>query len=223
MKNRLKCLSLAVLMMVMSVTMLSGCGPKKPAPEEAQAYVKAVLDLICTGDYDHTVELADVEEGKESEIRDLLISQVTESISSQSSLNEENAEKFAVFLVNAFKKANYTVGDAVAADDGGYDVTVSIRPLQLFTGIDEELNAVLEERVAAEPDKIMAMSEDEQTDYVMDILLELLDKKIADPKYDDAEEVIVHYGLIEGQNGVYGCSMEDGVKLGSKVFSSSGM
>lgn len=219
MKNRLKCLSLAVLMMVMSVSLLSGCGPKKPAPEEAQAYVKAVLDLICTGDYDHTVELADVEEGKESEIRDLLISQVTESISSQSSLNKENAEKFAVFLVNAFKKANYTVGDAVAADDGGYDVTVSIRPLQLFTGIDEELNAVLEERVAAEPDKIMAMSEDEQTDYVMDILLELLDKKIADPQYDPAEEVVVHYGILEGRDGVYGCSMEDGVRLGSKVFS----
>ena len=72
-------LSLIVLMMLMTVAMLTGCGPKKPAPEEAQAYVKAVLDLMCTGDYDHSVDLADIEEGKESEVRDNLIDQMMRS------------------------------------------------------------------------------------------------------------------------------------------------
>lgn len=219
MKNRLKCLSIVFLMVVMSVTMLSGCGPKKPAPEDAQEYVKAMLDLICTGDYDHAVKLVDVEEGNESEIRDNLAGQMLEGISSNTDLSEEAAKQFADFLMRALEKANYTVGDAVASDDGGYDVTVSIQPLQLFKGINEELNAVIEKRVAEEPDKILSMSEDEQTDYVMDILLELLEKKIDDPQYDPAEEVVVHYGILEGRDGVYGCSMEDGVRLGSKVFS----
>ena len=39
--------------------------PKTGAPtaEDARAYVQAVLDIMCTGDYDHSVELSDIPEG----------------------------------------------------------------------------------------------------------------------------------------------------------------
>ena len=57
----------------------------------------------------------------------------------------------------------------------------------------------------------------------MEILIELLNKKIADPKYDPAEEVVVHYGPMEGQEGVYGCTEAEGEKLGAKLFSTSGL
>ena len=212
-----------LLMVVLVIAMLTGCGPKKPAPEDAQAYVKAVLDLMCTGDYDHSVDLADIEEGKESEVRDNLISEMMTEISSESNLNEEVTAAFRDFMMNALEKAKYTVGDATATEDDGYDVTVSIEPLQIFTGIDEELNDVLEERVASESDKILAMSEEEQTNYVMEIVIELLNKKIEDPQYDPAEEVVVHYGPMEGQKGVYGCTEAEGEKLGSKLFSTAGL
>ena len=223
MKKRSGRLPLLMLAAVMMIVMLSGCGPKKPTPEDAQAYVKAVLDIICTGDYDHAVELVDVEEGKETEVRDNLINQMMEGVSSQANLSDDVVKDFTDFMISALEKANYTVGDAVETDDGGYDVTVSIQPLQIFTGINEELTEVLEEKVAAEPDKIMAMSEEEQTNYVMGILIELLNKKIADPEYDPEEEVVVHYGPMEGQEGVYGCTEAEGEKLGSKLFSQSGM
>ena len=213
---------LLVLMLVMAAAVLTGCGPKKPAPEDAQAYVKAVLDLMCTGDYDHSVDLADIEEGKESELRDNLINEMMTEIGSESNLSDEVTASFRDFMINALGKAKYTVGDAAATDDDGYDVTVSIEPLQIFTGIDEELNEVLEERVAAESDKILAMSEEEQTNYVMAIVIELLNKNLEDPKYDPAEEVVVHYGPMEGQKGVYGCTEAEGEKLGSKLFSASG-
>ena len=216
-------LSLIVLMMLMTVAMLTGCGPKKPAPEEAQAYVKAVLDLMCTGDYDHSVDLADIEEGKESEVRDNLIDQMMSEIGSESNLSEEVTASFRDFMTNALGKAKYTVGAATETEDGGYDVTVSIEPLQIFTGVNEELNTVLEEKVAEESDKILAMSEEEQTNYVMGLVIELLNKKIEDPKYDPAEEVVVHYGPMEGQKGVYGCTEAEGKKLGSKLFSTSGL
>ena len=223
MKKGLERLSLLMLIMVMTVSLLSGCGPKKPAPEEAQAYVKAVLDLMCTGEYDNAVNLADIEEGKEAEVRDNLIDEMMSGISSQSNLNEDVAKDFRDFMIGALEKAKYTVGDAVAADDGGYDVTVSVEPLQLFTGIEDELNSVLEERVAAESEKILGMSEEEQTNYVMSIVIELLNKKIADPQYDPAEEVVVHYGPMEGQKDVYGCTEAEGEKLGSKLFSTEGL
>lgn len=223
MKRNLKYLSLLALMLVMTAALLAGCGPKKPAPEDAQAYVKAVLDLMCTGDYDHEVNLADIEEGKESETRDNLVSEMMKQLGAESNLNDEVTEAFRVFMIDALEKAKYTVGEATATEDGGYDVAVSIEPLQLFNGIDEELNKELEKRVAEESDKILAMSEDEQTNYVMEILIELLNKKLEDPKYDEAEEVVVHYGQLEDQEGVYGCTAAEGEKLGAKLFSSSGL
>lgn len=210
-------------MAVMAVAVLTGCGPKKPAPEDAQAYVKAVLDLMCTGDYDHEVNLADIEEGKETETRDAVVNQMIAEIGSQQNLNDEVKSSFRELMLAALGKAKYTVGEAVETEDGGYDVTVSLEPLQLFTGVSEELDAVLEERVAEEADKILAMSEDEQTNYVMEILIELLNKKIEDPQYDPAEEVVVHYGPMDGQENVYGCTEAEGEKLGAKLFSTSGM
>ncbi len=222
MKKAIGRLALIALMMVMAITMLTGCA-KKPGPEDAQAYVKAVLDLMCTGDYDHTVKLADIEDGKESEVRDNLINEMMSEVSAQSNLNEEVTGAFRDFMMNALEKSKYTVGEAVATDDGGFDVTVSVEPLQIFTGIEEELNTVLEEKVASEPDKILAMSEDEQTNYVMGIVIELLSKKLEDPKYDPAEEVVVHYGPMEGQKGVYGCTEAEGEKLGAKLFSTAGL
>ena len=77
--------------------------------------------------------------------------------------------------------------------------------------------------MAEESDKILAMSEEEQTNYVMEIVIELLNKKLEDPKYDPAETVVVHYGPMEGQKGVYGCTEAEGEKLGSKLFSASGL
>ena len=210
-------------MMVMTAAMLAGCGPKKPTPEDAQAYVKAVLDLMCTGDYDHSVNLADVEEGTEAELRDSLVEETLAGLGAKSNISDELVSEFKEFILEALSKANYTVGDAVETEDGGYDVTVSIAPLQIFTGIEDELLSVLEERVAAEPDKILAMSEEEQNNYIMEILLELLNKKIADPQYDPPEDVVVHYGLMEGEDGVYGCDDAEGEKLGSKLFSQSGL
>ena len=212
-----------ILAAAMMISMLSACGPKKPAPEDAQAYVQAVLDLMCTGDYDHSVKLTDIEEGKESETRDALISEMIKGIGAESNLSEDVTNAFRDFMIKALESSKYTVGEATSTEDGGYDVSVSIEPLKLFTGVDEELNTVLEEKVAAESDKILAMSEDEQTNYVMEILLEILNKKIEKPEYDDAEEVVVHYGPLEDQDGVYGCTEADGEKLGKMLFSQDGL
>ena len=104
MKRGLKHLSLIVIMMVLAVAMLSSCGPKKPEPGEAQAYVKAVIDLMCTGDYDHSVELADIEEGKESETRDALIDQMVKEFSSEAKLSDEVTDSFKAFMVQALEK-----------------------------------------------------------------------------------------------------------------------
>ena len=144
-------------------------------------------------------------------------------IGDKENLSDEVVSSFRDLMLAALEKTKYSVGEAVETEDGGYDVTVTIEPLQIFKGINKELEAVLEDKVAAESDKILAMSEEEQTNYVMEIVLELLSKKVAKPKYDPAEEVVVHYGIIGDKAGVYGCTEAEGEKLGSKLFSTSGL
>lgn len=222
MKTGIKRLLVTALILLLAVSMLAGC-KSKPEPQDAQAYVQAVLDLMCTGDYDHSVELADIEEGKESGIRDGLIDEMMAQISAESKLNEDVSASFKEFMINALAKAKYTVGDAVETEDGGYDVSVSIEPMQIFAGVQDDLTAVLEERISEDSNEILAMSEEEQTNYVMAILIELLNGNLEDPKYDEAEEVIVHYGPMEGEKDVYGCTEAEGEKLGAKLFSSKGL
>ncbi len=223
MKKSFKRLILIMLALVMAIGMLAGCGQKGPTADDAKGYVKAVLDLMCTGDYDHSVDLTDVAEGTENDIRESIIDEMMTELSAQSNLSEEVANGFRQFMSEALTKTKYTVTDAVATDDGGFDVTVSIEPLIIFAGVEDELTSVIQEKAVEDADKIAAMSEDERTNYVMEILIELLNKKIADPQYDPAEDVTVHYGLIEGESGSYGCSEADGEKLGAKLFSQSGL
>ena len=118
MKRCIKHAVAVAMMLILAMSLFTGC-KSEPQPEEAKAYVQAVLDLMCTGDYDHSVNLADVEEGKETEVRDGLVDSMMAQISDESNLNEEVSAAFKDFMINALSKTKYTVGDAVATDDGG--------------------------------------------------------------------------------------------------------
>ncbi len=222
MKRRIKTLSLIALSLILVIGMLSGCS-SKPKPEDAQAYVQAVLDVICTGDYDHSVKIADIEEGKEGELRESVIDAMLASFGAEQGVNDEVKARFKESLIDAFSKAKYTVGDAVATDDGGYDVSVSIEPLQIFAGFNENFESRVQAAAMADADRVAAMSNDEVNAFVMGVLIDMIDENLADPQYDPAETVTVHYGLLDEENNMYGCTSEEGEKLGAKIFSSTGM
>ena len=204
------------------IGMLAGCS-SKPKPEDAQAYVQAVLDVICTGEYDHSVNIVDIEAGTEGELREQVVNEMLASFGAEQGINDEVKNRFRDSMLDAFSKARYTVGDPVATDDGGYDVPVTIEPLQLFAGFSENFESVVQERALADYDKVAAMSEEEMNAYVLDILIDMINDNLADPQYDPPETVTVHYGLIDEENKVYGCDSGEGEKLGEKIFSTAGM
>ena len=222
MKDAIRRVLTAVLIMLAAVLMLTGCRPAQ-TPEDAQAYVQAVLDIMCTGDYDHSVRLAGIEEGKESEMRDGLIDDMIASLSSEEDLSDEVSAAFRDMMVKALENTRYTVGEAAPADDGGFDVTVSIEPLRIYAGVSEKLEAELEKRISDDPDTLLSMTEEEQNEYIMKILLDILSANLDDPQYDPAEEVIVHYGPLEGENDAFGCAESEGERLGEKLFSDEGL
>ena len=189
--------------------------PKTDAPtaEDAKAYVKAVLDIMCTGDYDHSVDLADIPEGEEAQLRDSTIQSAVAAIASDAGLSEEVQADFTDVMRDAFSKAKYTVGDAVPTEDGGYDVTVTIEPLKLYAGATTKL----QEKVTA--DDIAGLSEEEANNLIYTKIAEIIRENLEEPEYAEPQDIVVHYGIIDEQNNLWGVSEEEGEKLGAILFS----
>lgn len=220
MKRKHTLTALLMVVMMLAVSMLTGCAPKLPTAEDAQNYTKAVLDLMCTGDYDHNVKLADVEEGKELETRDAMIDDALRSIAGDAGLTDDVTAEFKDVLIEAFAKCKYTIGEAVETGEGEYDVTVAIEPLKLFAGVQTRLmeqSATLFDDVE-DPG---ALSEQEYNSRIYSLMAKLIKENLQEPVYEDAKEVVVHYGLLDKENNLYGISEEDGSKLGEVLFSAS--
>ena len=240
MKNKLRLTAILVAVAMLSVTVFTGCGgsgsggkkdaaepaavqeaqaeaeapaeaeaakeeaaaaeapaeaPKADAPtaEDAKAYVKAILDIMCTGDYDHSVNLSDIPEGEEANLRDSTIESAVAAIASDSGLSEDV--------------------QAVPTEDGGYDVTVTIEPLKLYAGAQTKLA----ERITQ--DDIAGLSEEDANNLIYSKIAEIIRENLEEPEYGEPQDVVVHYGLIDEQNNIWGVSEEEGEKLGAILFS----
>ena len=154
MKNRIRTLAVLVLSVLMVMMFMTGCS-SKPTADDAKAYVKATMDLMCTGDYDHSVKLADVEEGNETAIRDEMIDEVITELTGSMGLDEDAA--------NAFK------------------------------------------------------------DVMLKALFGFISDRLDSPTYADPVEVVVHYGILDEEQNMYGCSEAEGEKLGEKLITLEGM
>ena len=211
----------AALLMTM---LLTGCGETSSSSikDDAENYVKAVLDLMCTGTYDHSVTFGDVASGREQESRDEMIAGIVSSIAKDNDLNEEQRARLEDCLTRAFSACRYTIKDVRESEDGGCDVTVSIEPLKVFEGISDALNSKVRE-LTGDGEAMIAMSPEEQTAALAEVLLSQLDQNLENPQYGPAEEVIVHYGLLQGSEDRYGIDENAGKTLGEKLFSSEGL
>ena len=220
MKRRHTFTALLMLLTVLAVSALTGCGSKAPTAQDAQNYAKAVLDLMCTGDYDHSIKLADVEEGKELEMRDQMIEEVLASLAGDTGLTEEVQDEFKDVFIEAFSKCKYTVGDAVEGDPGEFDVSVSIEPLKLFRGVQDKLEAQ-SETLFDDVEDPSSLSQEEFNSRIYSLMAKLIKENLQTPSYDAPVEVVVHYGVLDEESKSYGISEEDGARLGQVLFSTS--
>ena len=205
MKHLYKTAAALLAAAVLMTSLLTGCGASGPTEKDAKKYVKAVLDLMCTGDYDHSVTFSDVEEGDEQASRNAMIDSIVSSVAEENDLTQEQSEKFREYITQA-------------------------EPLLVFDGVSDALNAKIDEMTATE-EAAVSMSKEEQRAALTDTLFEALNKNLEAPRYAPAEEVVVHYGLLggsqegseEGSEEVYGVDEEAASLLGAKLFSSEGM
>lgn len=224
MKKHFRIIAALLASVMLMAFMLSGCGKSEPSAEDAKKYVDAAIKLICTGEYDKSVKFSDIEEGKETEARDALIDEMLGDISSQYALSDEITEQFRAFIIDAFAKCKYTVTDAVKTDDNGktgYDVTVSVEPLKIFSGVEDQMSDIMVDLLS--DTSVLSMTQDEVTNLVFSKVIDAFNKNLENPEYGAAEEIVVHYGLMDEENNLFGLSEEDGQKLGEKLFSREGL
>lgn len=211
--KRTKRLSALLLVLVLAAGILVGCGSKKPTAENAKDYVKAALDIICTGDYDHSVKFADMNTEEAKKTREELLDGVEESLTGgETELPEETVKKFRSVMDQALRQCRYSVNDAVAADDG-FDVTVTIEPLLVMDS--SAITNDLMEHLMSIPN-VTSMTQDEIMVTAMDFIVTCIEKNVKTPVYGDPVELTVHYGLLKDNR--YGVSEEDGQRLGAELL-----
>jgi hypothetical protein len=52
-------------------------------------------------------------------------------------------------------------------------------------------------------------------------MAKLIRENLQEPAYEEAKEVVVHYGLLDKEQNLYGISEDDGSRLGEVLFSTS--
>ena len=195
---------------------LSACAgkQKKPTAEDAEKYVKAVLDVMCTGDYDQSENLADADELKTTV--ENTVDEALDALLMQMNLSDDVVSDFREVLLSMFSKARYTVGKATQAEDG-FDVPVTLEPIVFG----EEVEAAVNEGVAElmNDPNVVNMTEEDITNSLMRYAVKALRADVEDPHYGESTEVVVRYK--ELQDGVWGVDEADGAKLGEAMFRTS--
>lgn len=221
--KKMRKMAVVIISLMLIVMMAAGCGSKKPTAEDAKAYVQATMDLMCTGDYDHSVELSDIEEGQETATRDKMIDDALIELTGSIGLDDEASAQFKDFMIKALGMAKYTVTDAVETEDGGFDVTVSVEPLKIYEGATDEFLNKMPDNLGHSYAELAAMTEEERNNVIYKALFAFLTERLDDPVYGEAEDVVVHYGILDEEQNVYGCTSSEGQKLGEKLFSVDGI
>ena len=201
-----------ILVGLMAVGMLAGCGMK---PDDAKAYVQATLDAGYKADFDEYAKITDSTKEDAQKLFDNNIDTVTNSLGFGAlGATEETTEKYRELLKEIFAKAKYTVGD-VKEKDGGFEVVVNAEPMQIFSGVQDELVTKLQEKVA----KSGQPKEEEINQLAIDMLYDLLTEKLASVTYGEPQSVTVH--VTKDSNNVWNITESDLQAVDAALFTIS--
>lgn len=201
------------LVMVMQLT---ACGGKKVTAEDAKTYVEALLSVTCTGKNTTDVKFDDLEEEEYESTRAESIQDIMDSMDLDSmNMSEDIAAGFAEFIDAAMKSASYEVGDAKEVD-GGFDVPVTIHPLNIFSGVNMEdiQNKAIEMYTNGELD-----ISDESALYgaIFTMMLDSLNGSLDNPEYTEDYEMTIHVSVNDKQQ--MSGDEDDANEFGEHIFS----
>lgn len=192
MKKLMKKVAL-VLVAVMALSLLGGCGQKF----DASAYLKAILDNSYKNDSTAFVELkigtaeeaaALYEEGIETELQGLVAS---------AEISEEQGAQFREVLADMLGGVKYTVGEAEKQDDDSYIVTITYEQMNVFGPTVETYMADIEAMATAWAESGEYPSDEEMNEAILESLKNCLAETLANVTYDEAATTTVKIELVD--------------------------
>ena len=200
----------AILIMVM--TMLSGCGGM--SAEDAQSYLKSVLDASYKGEFGTYVEWTKSTEEEARKLYEANIDVIMqESGLTSLGLSDELVANYRQLFENIINLVKYEVGEAKEAGDKEYTVDVMLEPFAGFDGIAAEAEAA----VTAELENITELPEQSAiNEMYFQKQYDLMSDRIASPEYGDTVTVTVT--VKPDANGVYFIEQSDMTALDEALF-----
>lgn len=211
MKTMLKRMSVSVLMFALALGTLTGCGGMKA--EDAKAYVQATLDAGYKAEFKEYVEITKSKEADAQKFYDENLD-LTMSASGieEMGVSDEMIAKYKELFKVVLSKAKYTVGD-VKETDGGFEVSVNAEPMMVFDGLQEKLIDKLQKKVMSSTEEL---SEDDINKLAFELLYDMLNEKIEEPSYGEAQTMTVH--VEKDSDGVWNIPESDLQALDSALF-----
>ena len=180
---------LALGMAVLMCMGLTACGKDF----DAAGYTKSVLDANYHAQYDKYAEYRGI----------------SESAFSGMDVSDEMMDKYIEVADKAYDLADFTVKDAKKQDDDSYVVTVVIKPSDVFSNSSNYVNDIATEYADQGKDPT-------QTDVLMDILVESLNRAIEANSYGDETTLEVH--VTADKDGAYGIEESEMETLEATMF-----
>lgn len=203
-----------VVLAAVAVLCLTACGGFDA--EDASAYVKSALDAEYKAEFTEYIKQTDSTEEEAEAMYQQGLDTITDGFGLDSlGISEELAEQYRDVAADLLALAKYEVKDA-AEDGDGYAVEVSYEPYIGAQNIEQDINAALEEITASLTE---IESEEELSEMVFQKVLEILQQKIAEPEYGEAETYTIH--VTKGSDNVYSISQDDLTGLDYAMFPSA--
>lgn len=236
--KRVSALSLALLLALS----LTGCGEKGLSTKDASKCVQIELDVMYKGqfsgfvDFYENVTTQDAEdiyngnvEGEAAIFLDGMGVPALDSTGEMVPASETQQYRAKQLYETIYAKADYTIVSSAKQDDGTVAVKVTIRPLDVFDLLSENIDAGYEEFWA----KFDAVDTESMTDeeYITwytdvfapayyDTLLDVLEEQIPNMGYKDEKSVVIQ--VQQDEDGSLFISNEDLMNLDQYIIDYSG-
>ncbi|MDO4473816.1 MAG: hypothetical protein Q4B75_04070 [Eubacteriales bacterium] len=190
-----------LLCAAVAVFMLAAC--QKEELFDAKGYVQGVLDACYHGEYAaHAEDVGQTEDEIREGIESADYEEAENALKGTAmQVTEEHIAQYLELITGAYKKIEYTVGEAVEDENGNFTVEVSVVPLGMLDSLEEIFTNKLTEAVNN------GTSEEEY----MDIFLVSIKESIDAAETFDPVTVTFHVNYTEDADGnrVYDIEEDD--------------
>ncbi|MBQ6806326.1 MAG: hypothetical protein IJO97_02710 [Lachnospiraceae bacterium] len=205
----------ALLVCVMSVGLLGGCGNSF----DASAYTKAVLDNAYKNDSTGFVELEVGTAEESAEVYQEGLDAVVDSWLTAYEITDDYEADFEAIFADILSNVKYTVGEAEKQDDDSFIVTVTYEQMNVFAPAIEAYTTTVTELTAAWVEAAAAgeeiPTEDEMVAELVIALEDNLKNSLANVTYDEAATTTIRIELVDN---VYTPNTDDLATFESVIF-----